>query len=152
MKVKQESGASGDYTWSGLGSDYNEDQNGVRVAKFMPPFNLKMAIFWNYFWEDSRDICKGNFCFLRILSHFNMEVFEIWGGEELCNSVRSCQCPHERLYIKVKGYYVETLSINDKYKMRPKEIHHMTLIQFIKCYALIKGGQQPNLVKLNHLV
>ena len=110
MKVKQDegSGVSGDYTWSGLGSDYNEDQNGVRVAKFMPPFNLKMAIFWNYFWEDSRDICKGNFCFLRILSHFNMEVFEIWGGEELCNSVRSCQCPHERLYIKVKGCYVET--------------------------------------------
>ena len=38
-----------------------------------------------------------------------MEFFEIWGGEELCNSVRSCQCPHERLYIKVKGCYVETL-------------------------------------------
>ena len=45
MKVKQVNGASGDYTWSGLGSDYNEDQNGVRVAKFMPPFILKIAIF-----------------------------------------------------------------------------------------------------------
>ena len=33
---------SEDYTWSALGSDYEEDESGVRVAKFTYP-KLKSA-------------------------------------------------------------------------------------------------------------
>ena len=40
-----------DYTWSGLGSDYEEDQSGARVAKYTAPvaeLGSAQIAMWRY--------------------------------------------------------------------------------------------------------
>ena len=36
------------------------------------------------------------------------------------------------------GHHVETVSLNDKYKRRPPQLHDMTQIQFVKRYVSVR--------------
>ena len=43
------------------------------------------------------------------------------------------------------GHYVETVSMNDKYKRRPPQLHQMSLIQFIKRYVSVGKVEEDKL-------
>ena len=43
------------------------------------------------------------------------------------------------------GHYVETVSLNDKYKRRPPQLHNLTQIQFVKRYVSVKRVDEDKL-------